>query len=86
MRRKVMKILKNEINPSVASHGGSIELVDVVDGNVYLQMLGGCQGCSSATATLRQGVETTLRKHLGDALGQVIDVTDHAGGENPYFA
>ena len=84
MRRKVRKILEKEINPYVASHGGSIDVVDVVDGNIYLRMSGGCQGCSSAAATLRSGVESALRKHLGDTVKNIIDVTDHAGGENPY--
>lgn len=85
MRRKIMQLLDSQINPQVAGHGGKIVLEDFIDGDVYLRMTGGCQGCSASQATLRQGVERTLRKEFGDAIHEVIDVTDHAGGHNPYY-
>ncbi len=86
MRRRIVKLLEKEINPYVASHGGAISLEDYVDGNVYLRMSGGCQGCSSASATLKQGVERALRNAFGDKIKEIIDVTDHAKGDNPYFS
>ena len=86
MRRKIMKLLESEINPYVESHGGSIEIEDYVDGNVYIRMNGGCQGCGAAKVTLKQGVEATLRQHFGDMIKEVIDLTDHNSGENPYYA
>ncbi|MEO1271118.1 MAG: NifU family protein, partial [Myxococcota bacterium] len=49
MRRKIMKVLDQEINPYVASHGGKITLEDFVNGDVYLRLSGGCQGCSAST-------------------------------------
>lgn len=86
MRRRIKKLLDKEINPYVHSHGGEITLEDYVDGNVYLRMSGGCQGCSSASATLKQGVERTLREAFGDKIKEVIDLTDHAKGSNPYYS
>lgn len=86
MRRKIMKLLETEINPYVASHGGSIEIEDFVDGNVYIRMTGGCQGCGAAAVTLKQGVERTLREHFGDKIKEIIDMTDHEKGSNPYYA
>ena len=57
-----------------------------VDGDTaYLRMLGGCQGCGLAAATLRQGIERILKEAIPE-LGQVVDVTDHTAGTNPYYS
>ena len=85
MRRQIIKVIQQEINPSIASHGGSIELVDYVDRNIFLRMMGGCQGCSASSATLTQGIERILREHFGDDILEIIDVTDHSAGDNPYY-
>jgi NFU1 iron-sulfur cluster scaffold homolog, mitochondrial len=78
------QICRTQINPWVAEHGGKVELIDVQDGTVVLRMSGGCQGCGMARVTLRQGVETALRRAI-PALREVRDVTDHAAGTTPYF-
>jgi Fe/S biogenesis protein NfuA len=85
MRRKIARILDEMVNPYVADHGGRIELVDYVDGVIYLAMSGGCQGCSSSSATLRQGVERLLREELGEHVTEIVDTTDHASGATPYY-
>jgi Fe/S biogenesis protein NfuA len=84
MRRKIQRILEEMINPAVASHGGRIELVDVVNDTVYIQMSGGCQGCAASSVTLKQGVERTLMEEIPD-ISAVVDVTDHQSGQNPYY-
>lgn len=81
----VARILRTEINPAVAAHGGKIEVLDVQDSVAVLRMLGGCQGCGMASVTLAQGVEATLRE-LVPGLRGVKDITDHSAGTNPYFA
>jgi NFU1 iron-sulfur cluster scaffold homolog, mitochondrial len=48
-------------------------------------MSGGCQGCAASSATLRQGVERMLRAALPQ-IGEIVDVTDHAAGDNPFHA
>lgn len=85
MRRQIMKVIERDINPAIASHGGRIELVDYVDKNIYLRMSGGCQGCASSTATLRNGVDRILRQSFGEDVNEIIDVTDHDAGANPYY-
>jgi Fe-S cluster biogenesis protein NfuA len=85
MRRKIARILDEQVNPYVADHGGRIELVDFVDGVVYLAMSGGCQGCSASNATLKQGVDRLLREELGDRIKEIVDTTDHTSGTNPYY-
>ncbi len=72
----VTEIFHREVNPSIASHGGAVELLDVQDGTVVLRMQGGCQGCGMANVTLRQGIEGTLRRAIPSIQG-IEDVTDH---------
>ena len=84
MRRKIQRILDQEINPSVATHGGKIELVDYANQTVFIRMTGGCQGCASSKATLTGGVEKTLIRHFPQIVA-VHDVTDHEAGESPYY-
>ncbi len=85
MRRQIQKVIDDEVNPFVANHGGHIELVDFFDKNVYVEMSGGCQGCAASTATLKQGIEQILRENFGDDIDEIIDVTDHSQGDNPYY-
>lgn len=80
----VETLLNQQVNPSVAAHGGHIS-VDKVEGSaVYLRMSGGCQGCAASAATLREGVERMLRAALPQ-IDKIIDVTDHAAGDNPFY-
>lgn len=85
MRRQIQELIDEEINPFVANHGGEIQLVDYLDKNVYIEMLGGCQGCAASTATLKQGVERILRESFGDDINEIIDVTDHSAGDDPFY-
>jgi len=80
----ILRILDEQVNPSVASHGGHISLVDVKDDIAYIRLEGGCQGCGMADVTLKQGVETAIMREV-PTITSVLDVTDHAGGSNPYF-
>lgn len=84
MARQVLAVLAEQINPSIAAHGGRADLVSVDEGVVYLRLSGGCQGCGLAAVTLSQGIEVALRDEIPDIV-RVVDVTDHAGGTNPYF-
>jgi NFU1 iron-sulfur cluster scaffold homolog, mitochondrial len=85
LREKIQRVLDDQINPGVASHGGYVELLDVADNNVFLRMGGGCQGCGAADVTLKMGVERLLREEVPQ-IQNVFDSTDHAAGSNPYYA
>jgi Fe-S cluster biogenesis protein NfuA len=85
IRARVEAILEAEINPSIASHGGTIHLLDVRENNLFIQMGGGCQGCGQAKVTLKYGVEAAIRQAIPE-VGAIMDVTDHAAGRNPYYA
>ena len=81
---RVNQVITEQVNPAIASHGGGAELVSV-DGTIaYLRLFGGCQGCGLAQVTLKQGIEKIILESI-DELTQVVDVTDHASGDDPYY-
>ncbi|RME74199.1 MAG: hypothetical protein D6785_16115 [Planctomycetota bacterium] len=82
--KQVKELLDQHINPAVASHGGRITLVDVKENRVFVKMEGGCQGCGMAMVTLKQGVEAMIKEALPH-IEEVVDVTDHSKGSNPYY-
>ena len=81
---KVVEVLAVQINPQIAAHGGFAELVAVEGSIAYLRMGGGCQGCGMAAVTLSQGIEVAILDSVPE-ITEVVDVTDHAGGTNPYY-
>jgi Fe-S cluster biogenesis protein NfuA len=83
-REKIQYLIDHQINPGVAAHAGFIELIDVKDETVYVRLGGGCQGCGAADFTLRQGIEAIIRREVPE-IRQVLDITDHAAGMNPYY-
>lgn len=85
MRRKIQTLIDDMINPAVASHGGAVELVDYVNDKVFVRMTGGCQGCASSTATLKSGIERLVKEEF-PTIKEVVDVTNHEDGTNPYYA
>ena len=80
-------VLEQSVNPAIASHGGRADLVALDEDKkvAYIKLSGGCQGCAMSRMTLSQGIETSLREAIPELEG-VIDVTDHASGENPFYA
>ncbi len=85
VNERINYYLQTEINPGLASHGGQVSLIDVVDdGIAVLKFGGGCQGCGQADVTLREGIERTLLERVPELKG-VRDVTDHTQKENAYY-
>ncbi|RLE11418.1 MAG: hypothetical protein DRJ28_10725 [Actinobacteria bacterium] len=81
---QVDHVIRTQINPSIASHGGMVEVVAVEEGIAYVRLGGACQGCGLAGVTLSQGIESTIVSTVPE-VHQVIDVTDHNSGDNPYY-
>jgi Fe-S cluster biogenesis protein NfuA len=81
----VRAILDAEINPAIAAHRGRVTVAGVADGWIRVRLEGGCQGCSLAEVTLRQGIEPVLRARLPQLTG-VVDVTEHEAGTEPFFS
>ena len=82
--QRLAQLLDHHVNPSIAAHGGWAELVGVEGDAALLRLGGGCQGCGMAAVTLRQGIERAITEAVPE-IRRVVDVTDHAGGTNPYF-
>jgi Fe/S biogenesis protein NfuA len=81
---KVRQLLDGQINPALAMHGGFAAL-DRVEGDVvYVTMGGGCQGCAVSAMTLREGIARSIKEAIPEVT-EVVDTTDHARGENPYY-
>ena len=83
----VIRVLEADVNPSIAAHGGRSDLVAIDEGKgiAYLALSGGCQGCAMSRMTLTEGIEVALREQVPE-LTDIVDVTDHAVGENPFYA
>lgn len=86
VEQKINYILYSEINPQLASHGGNVQLVELLDDEsvAVLKFGGGCQGCGMVDVTLKQGIEKTLLEKVPQ-LRKVTDTTDHTERENAYF-
>lgn len=84
LTKRLQHVLDEAVNPSIAGHGGAITLERVEGNTVYIQMLGGCQGCAASSITLKQGIHHAFRE-VAPQVGAILDETDHASGTNPYF-
>ncbi len=80
----IEELLDQAIRPSLASHGGNVEITDIDSNILYLKLTGGCQGCSSSKLTLKNGIEKVVLERF-PFIAEVIDVTDHESGDDPYF-
>ena len=81
----IIEIIDKHITPSVALHGGKIELLsyDKEKKHVHVKLSGSCAGCASSTYTLKMGVEQTLQYYFP----KDIDSISHEEAEvtNPYY-
>ena len=82
---KIIETIDKYITPSVALHGGKIELLsyDKEDQHVHVKLSGSCAGCSSSIYTLKMGVEQTLQHYFPKDIKSI----SHEEGEvtNPYY-
>ena len=79
------RVLDAEVNPAIAAHRGRVTVTGADWGWIRIRLEGGCQGCSLAEVTVRQGIEPLLRARL-PAMTGLVDVTDHEAGTGPFFS
>lgn len=82
--KQLQELFDTQINPQIASHGGSVALLAVDLPKAYIELGGGCVGCGMVDVTLKQGIEVAM-KELIPEITEVIDQTDHGSGDNPYY-
>ncbi|KAK9828600.1 hypothetical protein WJX72_000970 [[Myrmecia] bisecta] len=63
-----------EVRPYLIADGGNVEVADVSNGVVMLRLQGACGTCPSSTATMKMGIERSLRATFGDALKEVMQI------------
>ena len=82
----IQKVIDDDINPGLATHGGFITIHDFDEEHKSLKvtMGGGCQGCASSKISMVLAVERHLKEAFPD-LVEIKDVTDHLAGSNPYY-
>lgn len=62
--KMIEKTIDAEVRPVLQRDGGDIEIVDVKDNLVYVQLVGSCDGCESASVTLEMLVAMVLQERL----------------------
>ena len=71
---RIVDILEEYVAPAVESDGGNIKFISFVDGKVSVLLQGACSGCPSSTLTLKQGIETILKKMLPTLITEVVAI------------
>ena len=83
---RINYVIEADINPSLASHGGNVSLLEITDdGIAVLQFGGGCNGCSMVDVTLKDGIEKQLLEQFSGEITGVKDATEHQAGEHSYY-
>jgi Fe/S biogenesis protein NfuA len=83
--QRVQQIIDEKISPSLAGHGGWVELLDVEGDAAIIQFGGGCHGCGMSQVTLKDGIEAAILQDVPE-IKRVLDNTDHDTGQNPYYS
>ena len=84
LAQRVQKVIDERIAPSLAGHGGWVELLQVDGDAAVIQFGGGCQGCGMSQVTLKEGIESAILQEVPE-IKRVLDNTDHTSGENPFY-
>jgi NFU1 iron-sulfur cluster scaffold homolog, mitochondrial len=72
------ELLAGPIGALAQSHGGSIELVSVVDNTVTVRMLGACHGCAASGSTVHDKLQRELRRRAGQSVTVVSESSSAA--------
>ena len=62
-KEKVEEAL-NKIRVGLKSEGGDIEVIEIKDDIIYVKLKGACGTCPMSTLTLKNWVETTMKKEI----------------------
>jgi Fe-S cluster biogenesis protein NfuA len=71
---RIVEILDEYVKPAVESDGGNIRFISYEEGKVSVLLQGACSGCPSSTVTLKQGIESILKKMLPTLVKEVLAV------------
>ncbi len=71
MENKVKEIL-DKVRPYIQMHGGDVMLVEVKDGEVYLQVFGACKDCPLSDLTYNKMIGGLLKEEIPEIKKVVI--------------
>ena len=71
---RIVDILEEYVAPAVESDGGNIKFISYEEGKVSVLLQGACSGCPSSTVTLKQGIESILKKMLPTLVNEVVAI------------
>ncbi|MGB1295056.1 MAG: NifU family protein [Flavobacteriales bacterium] len=74
IEERIIAILNEYVKPSVAQDGGDIIFSDYEDGVLKVKLLGACNGCPSASVTLKQGVQNIFQQMMPNEVHTVEEV------------
>ena len=82
----IESVMEKYINNTVAQQGGMVEVkeFDVDTGKLTMLMKGACSGCAGSTATLKKGIESTM-KHYIPEVNSVEGEDDPNSEVKPYY-
>jgi Fe-S cluster biogenesis protein NfuA len=64
LTKKILNVL-DQVRPYLQADGGDITFLEITDDNVVnVELTGACGSCAFSTVTLKNGIETTLKKVL----------------------
>lgn len=69
-----------EVRPYLIADGGNVRVASVEGGRVLLELEGACGTCASSSATMKMGIERSLKAAFGDALEEVVQVNAQQEG------
>jgi len=65
LEERVQEALES-VRPYMESHGGDVELVELVDGVARIRLSGSCDGCPASSATLELAIKQALDEQAPD--------------------
>lgn len=75
MEEKIKKVLKEKVDPLLASHFGGAELTAFEDGIVYVKLTGSCSTCPSAQYTIEDVVKGIVLEEIPEVKDVVLDTS-----------
>lgn len=75
MEDKIKKVLKEKVDPLLASHFGGVILTAFENGVAYVKLTGSCSTCPSAQFTIEDVVKEIVMAEIPEVEDVVLDTS-----------
>lgn len=62
--KEQIEVVLEKVRAGLRSEGGDIEFVDIKDNVMYVKLKGACGTCPMSTLTLKNWVETNIKREI----------------------